>query len=111
MIAHILRAIFRRIDARVDRMVAAALTDDTTALAEAAGVLRQVDPVSAADLLAALQAPLPADLFDLDATTPEHDALAATFARIDAAVADWAAEVEALADVELAEMVERGGDV
>lgn len=37
MIAHLLRALFRAADARIDRMVAAAL-DDTTALAEAVGV-------------------------------------------------------------------------
>lgn len=37
MIAHLLRALFRAADARIDRHVAAAL-DDTTALAEAVGV-------------------------------------------------------------------------
>lgn len=41
-----------------------------------------------------------------DETTPEYQALMAHFARIDAAVADFAAEVEALADSELQELIE-----
>lgn len=37
---------------------------------------------------------------------PIYQALEAKFARIDAACADWAREVEALADVELAELID-----
>ena len=82
MISHLLRAIFRRIDAKVDRMAAAALDTDTTAVAEAAGVLRAADE------------------------DPLHLAIRAKFAQIDEAVADFARELDAIADDELAEMVE-----
>lgn len=70
--------------------------DDLTALARATGVYVDDHGYRAA----AIQAEADAD--------PTYRRLREEWDRIDAAVADWAAEVDAIADVELAELIERG---
>lgn len=84
----------RAADTRVDRMVAAALDDDLTALARATGVYVDDHGYRAA----AIQAEADAD--------PTYRRLREEWDRIDAAVADWAAEVAAIADAEYRELCE-----
>lgn len=90
MLSHLLRAIFRRIDRHIAAHVTAALDEPTLAhLTEPPtdyGYATEPTPIADAAWLAAID----------------------RACRIEVACEEWAAEVDALADAELAEMTREG---